>query len=167
MKFIDLLKAVEKAGIQYLVVGGMAVNFHGIIRPTKDIDFIVYLETNNLLKFCKLMTDLGYRPKAPVKAEDFADPEKRRDWIKNKNMIVFCFYHQDDLMNVIDVFVEHPLPFEEIYARRTLVPLGEVNISVIGIPDLIKLKEKAGRMQDLADIRALRQVLEIQAENEK
>ncbi len=167
MKFIDLLKAVEKAGIQYLVVGGMAVNFHGIIRPTKDIDFIVYLETNNLLKFCKLMTDLGYRPKVPVKAEDFADPEKRRDWIENKNMIVFCFYHQDDLMNVIDVFVEHPLPFEEIYARRTLVPLGEVDISVIGIPDLIKLKEKAGRMQDLADIRALRQVLEIQAENEK
>ncbi|MCE9624000.1 MAG: hypothetical protein K8R69_00895, partial [Deltaproteobacteria bacterium] len=136
-------------------------------RPTKDIDFIVHLETNNLLKFCKLMTQLGYRPKVPVNAEDFADPLKRQDWIENKNMVVFCFYHQDDLLNVIDVFVEHPLPFEETYSRRELIPLGDVNISVISIPDLIKLKEKAGRIQDQADIRALKQAMKIREEDEE
>lgn len=162
MKFVDLLKEISKAKIKYLVVGGIAVNLHGIIRPTKDIDFIVYLERKNLLKFCRLMTRLGYLPKVPVKAEEFADPKKRNDWIKNKNMIVFCFYHKSDLMNVVDVFVKHPLPFEGMYQRRSIVFIDEVQVSVIGIKDLIRLKEKANRLQDQSDIMLLRKVLEVQ-----
>ncbi len=161
MEFLDLLQKIEKAKVRYLVVGGIAVNLHGIIRPTKDIDFVVYLEKQNLLRFLKLMTRLGYRPKVPVKATDFADPEKRKDWIKNKNMIVFSFYHEKDLMKVIDVFVKHPLPFESMYKRRELVKVGRMNISVIGVRDLIKLKQKANRLQDISDIRALKQVLQM------
>ncbi len=161
MNFIDLLREIGLSKVRYLLVGGVAVNLHGIVRPTKDIDFIVYLEKKNLLEFIKIMTRLGYRPKVPVAAEDFADPEKRKDWIKNKNMIVFSFYHNKDLMNVVDVFVKHPLPFEGLFKRRELIDIGGVNISVIGIRDLIKLKEKANRLQDLHDIRSLKQVLEI------
>lgn len=169
MKFFDLLKTISKAKIKYLVVGGIAVNLHGIIRATKDIDFVVYLEEANVRKFCKLMTRLGYLPKVPVKAEDFADQKKRNDWIKNKNMIVFCFYHKNDLMNVIDVFVKHPLPFEGMYKRRTVIKIDEVSVSVIGIKDLIKLKEKANRLQDQSDILLLRKVLKVQKglKNEK
>lgn len=164
MDFTDLLQQVEKAKIRYLVVGGIAVNLHGIIRPTKDIDFVVYLETKNLLRFLNLMTDLGFKPKVPVKAIDFADPKNRADWIKNKNMIVFSFYHSQDIMRVIDVFVKHPLPFEAMYQRRSLIPIGDVEIPVIGIPDLIKLKKRANRLQDKSDIRALQEVLKMQKE---
>ncbi len=165
MKFIDLLKSIDKEDIRYLLVGGMAVNFHGIIRATKDIDFIVYLERENVLKFCRLMTSLGYLPRAPVKAEDFADEEKRKDWFENKNMLVFCFYHKDDMMNVVDVFVNHPLPFEEIFQRRELIPIQDFKVPVISIPDLITLKKQASRTQDLSDIRALEEILKIRSEN--
>lgn len=161
MEFIELLKSIEKAKIRYLVVGGIAVNLHGIERPTKDIDLVVYLEKNNLIKFLKLMTTLGFCPKVPVLPTDFADPKKRADWIKNKNMIVFSFYHKKDVMKVIDVFVKHPLPFEPMYKRRRSIPIGKIKIPVIGIDDLIKLKKKANRLQDQADIRALREVLRI------
>ncbi len=162
MKFSDLLKTISKARIKYLVVGGIAVNLHGIIRPTKDIDFVVYLEEKNVCKFCKLLTKIGYLPKVPVKVEDFADPKKRQDWIKNKNMVVFCFYHKTDLMNVIDVFVKHPLPFEGMYKRRSVIKLDGVPVSVISIKDLIKLKEKANRFQDKSDIMLLKKVMKVQ-----
>ncbi len=45
-------------------MGGIAVNLHGIIRPTKDIDFVVHLERENLNRFLTLITNLGYKPNA-------------------------------------------------------------------------------------------------------
>lgn len=167
MDFLGLLKKLGQAKIRFLVVGGIAVNFHGITRPTKDIDLIVYLEKKNLLRFLKLMTGLGYCPKVPVPATDFADPRKRRDWIKNKNMVVFSFYHSTDMMKVIDVFVRHPLPFEGVYKRRVTYKVDNVIIPVISIQDLIKLKKQANRLQDRSDIKALRKVLEIQKETKR
>lgn len=164
MEFIDLLKNIEHSHIRYLVVGGIAVNLHGIERATKDLDLVVYLERKNLIRFLDLMTHLGFRPKVPVKAVEFADPKKRNEWIKNKNMIVFSFYHERDLMKVIDVFVYHPLPFGPMYKKRELIPLGDCKIPVISIPDLIKLKNKAGRLQDRSDIRALKEVLRLRKE---
>lgn len=161
MQFLELLRAISDAEIRYLLVGGIAVNLYGIERPTKDIDFIVYLEKENLTKFIRLMTSLGYLPRVPVDPFDFADPRKRADWIKNKNMTVFSFYHPQDMMSVVDVFVEHPLPFEGLYKRRDLIKAGNLILSVIGISDLIKLKQKANRLQDQSDIRALKTVLEI------
>lgn len=164
MQFVELLKSIEESGVRYLVVGGIAVNLHGVVRPTKDLDLVVYLEQENLLRFIDLMTSLGFRPKVPVKPHDFADPVKRQDWIDHKNMIVFSFYHKDDMMKVIDVFVKHPLPFGPMYKRRNLISLGNFNISVISIPDLIKLKESAGRLQDHSDVRALKAIMKIQDE---
>jgi predicted nucleotidyltransferase len=164
MEFLDLLKAIVKSKVRFVVVGGIAINLHGIERPTKDIDLVVYLEEKNLLRFLKLMTKLGFRPKVPVGATDFADSRKRADWIKNKNMIVFSFYHLKDMMRVIDVFVKHPLPFGPMYRRKEMIRVGEIKIPVIAIPDLIKLKKKANRTQDVADIAMLRKVLQTRKE---
>ena len=166
MEFIELLKRIERSKVCYLVVGGIAVNLHGVIRPTNDLDLIVYLEPKNLSKFLKLLTKLGYKPKVPVKAMDFANPKNRRDWIKNKNMIVFSFYHPKDFMKVIDIFVKHPMPFGVMYRRRDLFKVGSIKIPVLSIPDLIKLKKKASRLQDLSDIRALTEVLHIKREKD-
>jgi len=165
MEFLELLKAMHKEKIRYVLVGGVAVNLHGIIRATKDIDFVIHLEEENLKKFINLMTQLGYKPKVPVDPMEFADPQKRKEWIETKNMIVFCFYHEKDLMKVIDVFVQHPLPFEEMYERRCKIPVGDTIISVANIEDLISLKAQAGRLQDRSDILALRKVQKIEAEN--
>lgn len=167
MEFFELLKSIVNSGVRFLVVGGIAVNLHGIERPTKDIDLVVYLEKKNLLKFLRLMACLGFKPRVPVNATDFADSKKRQDWIKNKNMVVFSFYHEQDIMKVIDVFVRHPLPFAAMYRRRELIQVDQIKIPVIGIMDLIKLKQKAGRMQDLSDISALKKVISLKKNQER
>jgi len=165
MEFLDLFQRINRSKIRYLVVGGIAVNLHGIIRPTNDIDLVVYLERKNLIRFVNLMRQLGYKPTLPVRAEELIDPKKRSDWSRNRNMVVFSFHHQKDPMKGIDVFIKHPLPFGSIYKRKEEIRAGEIKIPVIGIPDLIKLKRRVGRLQDRSDIRALREILRIRKES--
>ncbi|MDO8520229.1 MAG: nucleotidyl transferase AbiEii/AbiGii toxin family protein [Deltaproteobacteria bacterium] len=147
-----IFKALNQAKIRYLVAGGVAINLHGIERATADLDLIIHLEVPNVLKFAKLMTRLGYQPKVPVKAEDLADPEKRKSWIDEKNMIVFSFINPKEPQELIDIFVQHPLPFEGMYKRKAgKKALGTV-IPVLSIDDLIVLKKRAGRPKDIFDL---------------
>lgn len=152
----ELFKDFDKAGIRYLVVGGIAVVLHGFLRATADLDLMVALDPKNLDIFLKLLKEKGYKPKAPVPIESFADAEKRKEWIHDKGMKVFSLYHPQKLGELIDVFVEEQLPFKEAYARKKTVKFGTVQINLMSIADLITLKKKAGRPQDLQDINALR-----------
>lgn len=89
----ELFRDFDKAGVRYLVVGGVAVNLHGFVRMTADLDLIVALDPENLRAFLALMKSKGYKPKVPVPIEDFADPNKRKNWIIDKEMKVFSLYH--------------------------------------------------------------------------
>lgn len=148
----DIFLALNRAKVRYLVAGGVAVNLHGIDRATVDLDLIVHLELRNALKFTRVMTKLGYAPKVPVKAEEFADPVKCKSWIKDKNMIVFSFINLKEPMELIDIFVEEPVPFEELYERRTKRAAFGTFIPVVSLRDLIRMKEKAGRPKDVFDL---------------
>jgi hypothetical protein len=163
MSFLQFFKKISKAKIEYLIAGGMAVNFHGIIRPTHDLDLIIHLTKENILKFIRLIEKLGYLSRLPINPIEFAEENKRRNWIEEKNMVVFSFYHKDDSMRVIDVFVEHPKPFDEMYKRRFDVDLDGISLPVVGIQDLVSMKKKAGRNQDKSDILNLRKVEKINA----
>lgn len=89
----------------------------------------------------------------------FADPVVRRGWVEQKGLQIFSFLDPNNPLLAVDLFVEPPLPFEELWARAREVSLGEIRIRVASVPDLLVLKRRAGRPQDLADIAAL-EVLE-------
>ena len=110
---------------------------------------------------------LGYRPKIPVKASDFADKSNREKWKKEKNMLVFSFYHLKRYQDHIDVFVYEPIGFEKAYKEREVVKAGSVKIPVISIKYLRKMKAIAGRPQDLADIEALKEVEMLRKKDDK
>jgi predicted nucleotidyltransferase len=154
----NLLKALEENHIRYLVVGGVAVILHGFVRATADLDLFVGLEPENVDAFLGLMKTRGYKPKAPVSMDDFRVPEIRKKWKNDKGMIVFSFFHPQRSQELIDIFTEETIPFEEAYKRRVTVPMGTTQISVASREDLITLKQKAGRPQDLQDIQALKDV---------
>ncbi|OGR89545.1 MAG: hypothetical protein A2992_03855 [Elusimicrobia bacterium RIFCSPLOWO2_01_FULL_59_12] len=155
MIYEDLFQELQTAGVRYLVVGGVAVLLHGFVRTTADLDLMVALDSDNLAIFLDLMKRRGYKPKVPVSIEEFADPKKRQSWIVEKGMKVFSLIHPQKLQELIDVFVDEPIPFAEAYHRREKVKIGASEVSVIGAEDLITLKKKSGRPQDLEDIRAL------------
>jgi hypothetical protein len=57
------------------------------------------------------MNALGYKPKPPVKGEDFIDPDNRKKWGEEKGMKGFSFFHPARPMNLIDIFVNEPVSF--------------------------------------------------------
>lgn len=101
---------------------------------------------------------LGFRPRAPVTASQFADEETRRGWIRDKGLTVF--WSPSHPATEVDIFVEEPFPFDEAFARATHADLGAAQITV-GFEDLIALKRAAGRPKDEEDIRALLALSEV------
>ena len=158
--YVEIFRALNAAGVRYVVAGGIAVNLHGVERATADLDLVVHLEENNARKFATVMTQLGYRPRVPVPAADFANAELRRQWMTEKQMTVFSFYNPHEPMEVVDVFVSEPLPFEDLYARRVLREAFDVTIPVMGIRDLVTIKTAAGRPKDFIDISLLNVLLQ-------
>lgn len=159
MKYADIFRTLNRSHVRYIVVGGVAVNLHGIARATMDLDLIVALDTENILKFAKAMEQLGFKPKVPVASSDFANPDNRRRWKEEKGMIVFSFYHPNDLMAVVDVFVDEPMPFKEMYRRKKMKFGFDTQIPIASVEDLVVLKKRAGRPKDMFDLSALREII--------
>ena len=160
LDFPTIFKELNGLGIDYLVVGGLAVNFHGVPRMTYDIDLMVLLEPENILKLVNRLTQWGYRPKIPVDPREFADEMKRNSWVHEKGMKAFNFYSETLPIEEIDIVIDSPIPYEELKSRAIKVELQDEKIPTVSIHDLIELKLRAGRKQDLADVEHLRMVLE-------
>jgi len=91
LDFQSVFKGLNKAGVDYLVVGGLAVNFHGIPRMTYDIDLMILLQRDNVLKMVSKLSEWGYRSKIPIGPEDLADDRKRELWVHEKGMKALNF----------------------------------------------------------------------------
>jgi predicted nucleotidyltransferase len=160
--FDIVLAALEERKVRYLVVGGVAVVLHGYARFTADLDLVIALDAPNVTAAMEALSSLGYRPRAPVAADDFADPGKRREWIREKGLTVFGLWSPEHPATEVDIFVEEPFApssMDEALVRATRAQLGANTITVVSIPDLIALKRKAGRPKDLEDIEKLQEIL--------
>lgn len=159
--FEAIVRALEDAGVCYLVAGGLAVNAHGYLRYTKDVDFVLQLLPDNIARAFAALSALGYRPTVPITAEQFADARLRESWIRDKGMQVLQFWSDAHRETPVDVFVTEPFPFGEEYERALVKPLyGAIPVRFVSIPALIQMKEAAGRSQDRIDIEHLRMRLE-------
>jgi len=158
-----VFRELNRKKVKYVVAGGIAVNLHGVPRVTEDLDLVIYLGEENVSKFSEAMETLRYKPKIPVKIEDFGVKKNREDWIKNKGMIVFSLWNRNIPYRIIDVFVKDPIDFKELYRDKSNISAGEFKIPVVSIDHLIKLKEMAGRKQDISDIVSLKRVKKLRS----
>ncbi|MCY7355752.1 MAG: nucleotidyltransferase [Lysobacter sp.] len=154
----EIFKALAQAEVDYVVVGGLAVIMHGHLRATRDLDLVIGLQPNNCAKGMDALSSIGLRPRLPVSLADFADPEKREDWLLNRNMLVFQLWDPANPERSVDIFVREPLDFGTMMAEAVVKDLDGVPIPVASIRHLITLKQMAGRPLDMDDIEALRQI---------
>lgn len=158
MLYEELFRGLGATRIRYVVVGGVALVLHGVVRFTADLDLMVALDHENLGAFLATMKGLGYRPKLPLPAEGLVDPQVRAEWKKERGMEVFSFIHPERPMELVDVFVDDPIDFATVERDRQIFRARGVEIPVISIPHLKQLKAISGRPQDLADIQALEEL---------
>jgi len=156
--YVDVIESLNRAGVRYTVVGGVATILHGAPRMTGDLDLAVVLNKENILSFVDAMKSLGYRTRVPVNPEDLASPDIREQWKKEKGMKVFTFFHPKKLFAEVDLLVEQPFDFHGIWERRVDYHAGNVIVPTASIDDLIAMKGISGRDKDLADIAALKRL---------
>jgi predicted nucleotidyltransferase len=129
--------------VEFLLVGGYALAFHGAPRFTEDIDFMVLVSPDNADKLFHVLTEFG-----------FGDVGITRDDFLEAGQVIQLGRapHRIDILTGIS-----GITWQEAWASRTQVDLDGLEIQVIGKAELIRNKQATGRPQDLADLARLRQ----------
>jgi len=162
-----IVTALRDARVRYLVAGGIAVNAHGYLRLTYDVDLLIQLKPDNIQPTFKALAGLGYRPTVPVTAEQFSDAAHRARWIREKGMQVLNFHSDLHRPFTVDVFVSEPFDFESEYEAAMQGELAPgLTVRFVSIPSLIAMKQLANRPRDLDDIEHLRLIMEEKRRNE-
>ena len=73
--FEAIVRALNDAGVPFIVVGGIAVNTHGYGRVTFDVDLVINFEPEQIRRAFSALAAIGYVPSVPIAAEQFADPD--------------------------------------------------------------------------------------------
>jgi hypothetical protein len=160
-QFERVFRALERAHVRFMVVGGVATIAHGVVRYTNDLDLVLAFDEKNLRDGVSALEACGFKAKIPVSAADFAKEENRRRWAKEKGMIVFqmALFVEDDLP--IDIFIEPPFAFDDEYAKAVRCELApDCFVPVVAAERLIEMKQRAGRPRDLDDIARLRKLMQ-------
>lgn len=139
--------------LPYAIVGGFAMILHGAVRGTIDLDLVIHLTIKDFNQLEATLLSLGLKPRLPVNAEMVF--RFRKEYITEKNLIAWSFYNPNQAHEVVDIIIT-----EDLKKIKTVKKAyAGIKLSVIKIEDLITMKTKANRAQDLADIEALKIIL--------
>jgi hypothetical protein len=145
--------------LRYVIVGGLALVLHGVDRLTADVDLAVDLAPDQAGRMVDVLIGSGFRSAVPVDPMHLADPAVRGQWQRDRNMVVFSFWDSTGNRPTIDIFLSPPVPFEDLWRDAVQIEIAsDLKVNVASIAHLIRLKEIAGRAQDLSDIQRLREL---------
>lgn len=159
--FEKIFRALNKAKVKYLVIGGVAVNLHGYLRFTGDLDLLILLNEKNLKKIDGVMKKLKYSERLPVSILTLSNQTQVKKWLKEKNMKAYTFNPPKNNPLQIDIVIEDSLKFEFYDRRKNIKKMGALQIPVVSIQDIIKMKKKAHRDKDMIDLKILNYLSEL------
>lgn len=157
LRFFELLRTLRAQDVEFVVIGGFALAFHGAARATKDVDVVPRPGEENLARLWHALQDLEADPQG---LEDFRSEELPVEWgldgliAGGGNWILHTRFGRLDVMQWVAPFES----YDELRANAIEEYVEEVGstILVAGLEDLIAMKEAAGRDQDRIDVTALR-----------
>jgi uncharacterized nucleotidyltransferase DUF6036 len=146
-----LFRVLAQHRVEYLIVGGFAVQAHGFRRGTVDLDIVARPDLVNLSRLGEALVSIGarlFRAEAPV---NVGDPHL----LRRAGVVPLMTDHgRLDILNVAST-AGLTGDYDALRDRALVIEFHEVTLAVLGLDDLIRMKRAAGREQDLADIRAL------------
>jgi len=158
--FDSIVATLDNAGVRFIVVGGLAVNAHGYLRFTNDVDIVIQLSEREIVAAFSALQAIGYFPANPITAKDFADKEQRESWRREKGMRVLKMWSDAHRETPLDIFVYEPFDFATEY-ERALDDKSQPGARFVSIPALIAMKQLADRPQDRIDVEKLRQIADL------
>lgn len=156
--YLKYLEILREQGIEFVIVGGVAVILHGVNRATFDLDIVPELSPESWRKLVDLIWASGARPRIPETQEAIGDVENVKRWIQEKNLLALTFRSPSGGLD-INLLVGESNSFERLRDKAHLLSIGEQNYRVIDIHDLIAMKKAAGRSKDLEDAAELERII--------
>jgi predicted nucleotidyltransferase len=147
----DIFEVLIRHGVDFVVIGGVAVIGHGSQRVTQDVDFVAASDPANLARLEAALRELDAELWG-VDAHLLGIDLDARTLADGGNFTLVT------RAGGLDFFNEVPggAPYDEVRARSVLVDLGDgLQVRVAGIDDLLAMKRAAGRPRDLQDIATL------------
>jgi hypothetical protein len=136
--FIDILSAFSEEKVEFLVVGGYAMAFHGHVRATGDIDLWIRCSSVNAQKVWRALQAFG-APLFDLSIDDLTNPD--------------MVFQMGVIPSRIDVITKiDGVDFEEAWQQRQTVEVEGLNIPVITKPLLLVNKKSTARPKDLNDV---------------
>jgi hypothetical protein len=146
----EILSVLDAHGVDFVVIGGIAVQAHGYIRSTQDLDIIVRPDIANLSRVSEALADLEAELRTPGSLR-LSDPHQLR---RAPLIPVMTSAGPLDIVHVEHV-AGPPRSYDALKSGALVVALRGIEIAVAGLSDLIRMKRAAGREHDLMDIEAL------------
>ncbi len=151
----SILREFHRKKLQYLIVGGVAVNLHGYPRFTNDIDILLALDHKNLVLMAEIMARMGYQQRLPIAIQELGDENRVRTLMKEKGLIAYSFIHAKEPQFNIDVLVGESIEFDKFSSHKMIAEAWGLPIPVVSIDDLISMKQKSNREKDVPAVVAL------------
>lgn len=153
MFIAQAITALSEANVVYCVVGGLAVSMHGVPRTTYDLDVLVVTTHENLERVDTALRSLGLTPKIPLALTELANDARRLALLESASLVAVPYVDDADPLRAVDVLVSPPVDsVADVVARAKHVAVGRLTVPLVSVPDLIEMKRRAGRPQDLADV---------------
>ncbi len=158
MKIVELLQSLADNQVQYVLVGGLAVQLHGFMRATFDVDLVLAMNDENLLRFINVAKRHALVPGIPVPIDSLRDAAQIDQWHREKGMLAFSLREQGAGGSVVDVLVRPPVSFERLCSNAVTGMLFGRSVAIASIEDLLVMKQFANRPKDQLDIAALEKI---------
>ncbi len=141
--FENVLAALSRAEVRYLVVGGVACALNGFVRATEDVDILVDGDAGNLRLMLEVLAEFGEGHARELRVQDFGDEEGSVRLVEDFPIDIFT---RMGGMRYADM-----LPYRALAAGATPIPYVDAE-------GLILLKSDSPRQQDRIDVEALRRL---------
>lgn len=171
MKIAEFLHALSEGQVQYVLVGGMAVQLHGYMRSTFDIDLVLAMNDENLVRFIEVAKRFGLTPSIPVPIDSLRNAEQLEQWYREvgqagkprsgcsqKGMLAFALREPQIGGGVVDILVRPEVPYEQLKKNAIAGELFSQQVWIACIDDLLTMKRVANRPKDRLDIEALEKI---------
>ena len=139
--FKEFLRLLICHEVEYLLVGGYAVGFHGYPRATGDMDIWIATREANAVKIARALRDFG-----------MPERETTKDLFIEKDKIIRMGNPPVRIEVITGV---SGVKFDECYQRRKVVDADGIAVNIISLEDLKRNKRAAGRNKDLDDLQNL------------
>ncbi len=149
-----LLRRFAEGRLRYVVIGGIAVNAHGVLRSTKDVDICPDPDRGNLERLASILRDLDA---VQLGMEDFEDaempfdPTSADDLAQGGNFRLTTSLGNLDIMQWI-AGIPGDLAYPALASDLEIVELPGLDVPVCSLAKLRAMKRAAGRPQDLQDL---------------